>query len=130
MIKKFFLYLINDIFHGDDISETNGWFIMELVDQTSFIPDAKKLVKDTHASKMEIFNTSRKQKMEKKEQMLMDDDEKREGARSENHLMKQIKIKNEFLNETEKKLGKGQKKVTKRVLNRGWESIKRQNLTE
>ena len=81
---------------------------MELVDQTSFIPDAKKLVKDTHASKMEIFNTSRKQKMEKKEQMLMDDDEKREGARSENHLMKQIKIKNEFLNETEKKLGKGQ----------------------
>ena len=62
MIKKFFLYLINDIFHGDDISETDGWFIMELVDQTSFIPDAKKLVKDTQASKMEIFNTSRKQK--------------------------------------------------------------------
>ena len=118
---------------------------MELVDQTSFIPDAKKLVKDTQASKMEIFNTSRKQKMEKKEQMLMDDDEKREGACSENHLMKQIKIKNEFLNETEKKLGKKfvlakflaksfkpifVTKVTKRVLNRGWESIKRQNLTE
>ena len=47
---------------------------------------------------------------EKKEQMLIDNEEKREGAHSENHLMKQVKIKNEFLNKAEKKKKKGEKK--------------------
>ena len=41
--------------------------------------------------------------MEKKEQMLIDNAKKREEARSENSLMKDVKIKNEFLNEVKKK---------------------------
>ena len=47
----------------------------------------------------------------------------------ENRLMKQVKIKNEFLNETEKNR-KRVKKVTESASNRGWQSITRQNLTE
>ena len=92
----------NDIFDSDDNSEANRRFIMDLIDGTSFITDAKKFVEDTQASQMEIFDNSTKQKMEKKEQMLIEDDEKRRGAHSENRLMKQVNIKNEFLNKTEK----------------------------
>ena len=92
----------NDIFDSDDNSEANRRFIMDLIDGTSFITDAKKFVEDTQASQMEIFDNSTKQKMEKKEQMLIEDDEKRRGAHSENRLMKQVNFKNEFLNKTEK----------------------------
>ena len=67
--------------------------------------------------------------MEKKEQMSIDDDNKRDGARSENRLMKKVKIKNELLKKTEKQ-EKGKKKVTESTSNRGWESITSQNLTE
>ena len=42
------------------------------------------------ALQMEIFDNSSKQKIEKKKQMLIDDDKKREGAYSENRLMKQV----------------------------------------
>lgn len=59
---------------------------------------------------MEIFHNSPTRKMEKKEQMSFDDDNKRDGARSENRLMKQIKIKNELLKKAEKK-EKGKKKL-------------------
>ena len=59
---------------------------------------------------MEIFHNSPTRKMEKKEQMSFDDDNKRDGARSENRLMKQIKIKNELLKKVEKK-EKGKKKL-------------------
>ena len=34
--------------------------------------------------------------------MSIDDDNKRDGARSENRLMKKVKIKNELLKKTEK----------------------------
>ena len=51
---------------------------------------------------MEIFHNFETQKMEKKEQMSIDDDNKRDGARSENRLMKKVKIKNELLKKTEK----------------------------
>ena len=36
------------------------------------------------------------EKIEKKEQMSIDDDKKRENARIENSLMKKVKIKNQF----------------------------------
>lgn len=78
---------------------------------------------------MEIFHNSATQKMEKKEQMSIDDDNKRDGARSENRLMKKVKIKNELLKKTEKQ-EKGKKKVTESTSNRGWESITSKNLTE
>ena len=38
----------------------------------------------------------KKKKIEKKEQILIDNDEKRENAIVENSLMKKVKIKNEF----------------------------------
>ena len=57
--------------------------------------------------------------MEKKEQMLINDDENREGACSQNRLMK-----------VEKDQKRAKKKVIKRVLNQGWESIKREIFTE
>ena len=44
---------------------------------------------------MEIVHPEEK-KIEKKEQMLIDDAEKRENASIENSLMKKLKIKNEF----------------------------------
>ena len=59
---------------------------------------------------MEIFHNSATQKMEKKEQMSIDDDNKRDGAHSENRLMKKVKIKNELLKKTEKQ-EKGKKKL-------------------
>ena len=54
------------------------------------IVDTKKFVEDMLALQMEIFDNSSKQKIEKKKQMLIDDDKKREGAYSENRLMKQV----------------------------------------
>ena len=44
---------------------------------------------------MEIVQPEEK-KIEKKEQISIDDDEKRENASIENSLMKKLKIKNEF----------------------------------
>ena len=41
--------------------------------------------------------------IEKKEQMLIDNDEMRENASVENSLMKKVKIKNEFEGEQKKK---------------------------
>ena len=66
---------------------------------------------------MEIFHNSPTRKMEKKEQMSFDDDNKRDGARSENRLMKQIKIKNELLKKAEKK-EKGKKSYREHVKSR------------
>ena len=45
----------------------------------------------------------KKKKIEKKEQILIDNDEKRENAIVENSLMKKVKIKNEFEGEQKKK---------------------------
>ena len=42
-----------------------------------------------------------RKKIEKKEQMLIDDDEKRENASVGNSLMKKVKIKNESEEEQE-----------------------------
>ena len=51
---------------------------------------------------MEIVDPNIKQKMEKKEQIFIDDDEKQDQVGYENSLMKKVKLKNEFENEEEK----------------------------
>ena len=71
----------NDIFNGDDISEANRRFIMDLADRTSFIADAKKFVEDTKTSQAQLF---------------IDNNKKREGVHSQNPLMKKVKVKNEL----------------------------------
>ena len=48
----------------------------------------------------------KKKKIEKIEQMSIDDDENRKNASVENSLMKKVKIKNEFEGE-QKKIGRG-----------------------
>ena len=55
--------------------------------------------------------------------MLIDNAKKREEARSENSLMKDVKIKNEFLNEVKKKIEKEREKITESPSNQGYESI-------
>ena len=61
--------------------------------------DTKKLIEHTEAAKMEIVDPTITQKMEKKEQISIDDDEKQDQAGHQNSLMKKVKIKNEFKNE-------------------------------
>ena len=70
-------------------------FFIDLINRTNFIADAKKFIEKSNASKIEIFHPEEK-KIEKKEQMSIDDDQKRENASVENNLMKKVKIKNEF----------------------------------
>ena len=53
-----------------------------------------------------------KKKIEKKEQISIDDDKKRENASIENSLMKKVKIKNEFAGEQKKKKKKEEVKKT------------------
>ena len=53
--------------------------------------------------------------LKKREQVSIDNDEKQEGARAENNLMKDVKVKNQFLEEKKKKQKKV-KKVTQNVL--------------
>ena len=53
-----------------------------------------------------------------KEQMLIDDDEKRENATVENSLMKKVKIKNEFEQDQEKNKNKLKKTYAQRIKER------------
>ena len=55
---------------------------------------------------MEILDQPIKQKLEKRDQVWIDNDENQEGVRVENNLMKDVKVKNQFLEEV-KKTGKG-----------------------
>ena len=64
---------------------------------------------------MEIVHPEEK-KIEKREQMSIDNDEKRENAIVENSLMKKVKIKNEFEGEQKKKK-KNRKRSKKITLN-------------
>ena len=79
---------------------------MDLIDRTTFIADTKKFVEDTEVTKMENVDQPTKQKKEKSEQVLIDNDKKQEGARAKNNLMKDVKVKNQFLEEVKKKPGK------------------------
>ena len=80
----------NNIFDHDEISESNWQYILDLVDQTNFIADTKKFIEDIGVAKMEIADPPIKQKTEKKEQISIDDDEKRDKARHERSLMKNV----------------------------------------
>ena len=79
---------------------------MDLINRTTFITETKKFLKDTEAAKMEILDQPIKQKLEKRDQVWIDNDENQEGVRVENNLMKDVKVKNQFLEEV-KKTGKG-----------------------
>ena len=72
---------------------------MDLIDRTTFIADAKKFVEDTEAAKKD---QPTKQKLEKSEQVSIDNDEKQEEVRANNNLMKDVKVKTEFLKEVKK----------------------------
>ena len=63
---------------------------------------------------MEIVHPEEK-KIEKREQMSIDNDEKRENASVENSLMKKVKIKNEFEGEQKKKKKKKNRKRSKKI---------------
>ena len=66
-----------------------------------------------------------KKKIEKKEQISIDDDKKRENASIENSLVKKVKIKNEFAGEQKKKKKEEVKKTyTQRVKERMGEHYK------
>ena len=109
-IENFFID-DNDIFNSDKISEADRGFIMDLIDRTTFIADTKKFVEDKEAAEMEIVDQPTKQKMGKKEQNKIANNEKHTRVRSENCLMGKIKVKNQFLNKV-KKNRKRIKKVT------------------
>ena len=91
----------NDIFNSEEISNARE-FIIGLINRTNFIANAKEFVEELSESKMEIVHPEEK-KIEKKEQMSIDDDEERESASVENSLMKKVKIKNGFEGEQRRK---------------------------
>ena len=50
----------NDIFDNEEISNTNREFIIDLINRTNFTVNAKKLVEESNASKMEIVHPEQK----------------------------------------------------------------------
>ena len=54
-IENFFID-DNDIFDSDEISEADRWLIMDLINRTAFIADAKKFVEDKGAEETEIVD--------------------------------------------------------------------------
>ena len=92
----------NHIFESEEISNADRKFIVDLINRTHFTADVKKFVEESNASKTEIVLPKEK-KIEKKEQILIDNDEKRENASIEKSLMKKVKIKNKFEGEQKKK---------------------------
>ena len=50
----------NDIFDNEEISNTNREFIIDLINRTNFTGNAKKLVEESNASKMEIVHPEQK----------------------------------------------------------------------
>ena len=85
----------NDIFDSKVISNADREYITDLINRANVIANAKKLIEESNVSKMEIVYPEEK-RIEKKEQMSIDDDEKRQNASAEKSLMKKVKIKNEF----------------------------------
>ena len=92
---KISLLINNDIFDSEEISNADREFIIDLTNRTNFIANSKNFVEESNESKMEILHPEEK-KIEKKEQISIDDDEKREHTSVKNSLMQKVKIKNEF----------------------------------
>ena len=101
----------NDIFDSEEISNADREFLIDLLNRTDFNVDTKRFIEESNVPKMEIVHPEEK-KIEKKEQMLTDDNEKRENARVGNSLMKKVKIKNQFEEEQEKNKNKSKKILT------------------
>ena len=85
--------------------------MMDLTDRTTFIADRQKFLEDTEATKMDIAIQPTKQKLTKREQVSIDDEKKQEGACADNNLMKDVKVKNHFLEQVKKKQEKAKKKL-------------------
>ena len=87
---------------SEETSNADRELVIDLIKRANSFADAKKFVEESNESKMEIVRPEEK-KIERKEQMSIDDDKKRENASFENSLMKKVKIKNEFEGEQKKK---------------------------
>ena len=85
--------------------------MMGLTDRTTFIADRQKFLEDTEATKMDIAIQPTKQKLTKREQVSIDDEKKQEAACADNNLMKDVKVKNHFLEQVKKKQEKAKKKL-------------------
>ena len=85
----------SNIFGSEEISNADREFIIDLINKTNFIVNAKSFVEESNASKWKLF-ILKKKKNEEKKQMSIDDDEKRENASIEYSLMEKVKIKNKF----------------------------------
>ena len=121
-----FLIDDNDFFDSEEISNTDKEFITDFINRTNFNTYAKKFVEESNESKMEIVHSEEK-KIEKKEQMSIDNDKKGQNVSAENSLMKKVKTKNEFEGGQTKKNRKSSKKITLNVLRKGWVNIMRKN---
>ena len=54
-VENFFI-VDNDIFENEEISNADTEFITDLIDRINFIVDGKKLIEESHKSKMEIVH--------------------------------------------------------------------------
>ena len=61
-------------FDSEEISGSDGEFIIDLINRTNFIADAKRFPEDSNVPKIEIVHPDG---IEKKEQTSIDDDKKK-----------------------------------------------------
>ena len=79
-----------------------GNLLLTLLTEHILLPMLKNSLKNQMSQKWKLF-IQKKKKIEKREQMSIDDDKKRENASVENSLIKIVKIKNEFEGKQKKK---------------------------
>ena len=69
---------------------------MDIIDQTTFIGDAKRFIQDMVMAEMETADSVIKCKLEKQKQDSINEQEKNENATCENSLMRKERVKSEF----------------------------------
>ena len=69
---------------------------MDIIDQTTFIGDAKRFIQDMVMAEMETADSVIKCKLEKQKQDSINEQEKNENATCENSLMRKVRVKSEF----------------------------------
>ena len=79
-----------------------GNLLLTLLTEQILLPMLKNSLKNQMSQKQKLF-IQKKKKIEKREQMSIDDDKKRKNASVENSLIKIVKIKNEFEGKQKKK---------------------------
>ena len=109
---EFFFIDDTNIFDQENMPKKDKKLIMDLIDRTTFIGDAKKYLEQSQAE-IEIPND--KQKKIKRDKILVNKDEKRPDASAENKLMKNAKTKNEFVKGDKKNKRKSKKSYSQRV---------------